>query len=110
MAIGGNIEAIMQQKTDGGVNAIGERLELWSNLATLTGWLDFVSGEARYTYNAKLQESTHVFLCDYVPLDKEPENKRLIVDGHAYDVLLIDDPMNMHQHLEIMLKLIGRCC
>lgn len=32
----------------------------------LTGWLALASGEAKYTvFNAKAQESTHIFIVDY---------------------------------------------
>ena len=108
MRIGGNVAATLQQKaTDATFNAIGERVSSWFDLVILSGWLDLTTGDSKYTHNAKLQDSTHVFLCDYAPVDRVTGNKRLVVNGNAYDVLLIDDPMEMHQHLEIYLKLIG---
>ena len=67
-------------------------------------------GDSKYTtYNAKIQESTHVFVADYVALDSriKAENSRLIVNGNIYDVMLIDDPMELHQQLEIYLKYTG---
>lgn len=106
--IGGNIEAVLQQKTASGTNAIGEKIQDWADIQTLKGFLDFSAGEAKYQYNAKLQETTHVFLCDYVALDRAVDDKRLVVNGDEYDVLLIDDPMELHQHLEILLKYVGR--
>ena len=30
-----------------------------------------------------------------------------VIDGNIYDILLIDDPMRMHKHLEIYLKYVG---
>jgi SPP1 family predicted phage head-tail adaptor len=106
--IGGNIEAVLQQKTASGKNAIGEDVMTWAEVTKLQGFLDLLSGEAKYQYNAKLQETTHVFLCDYVALDRFADDKRLMVNGLEYDVLLIDDPMELHQHLEILLKYVGR--
>ena len=106
--IGGNTEAVLQQKTAAGVNNIGERVQEWADVATLKGFLDLSAGEAKYNYNAKLQESTHVFLCDYVAVDRFADDKRLVVNGLMYDVLLIDNPMELHQHLEIYLKYVGR--
>ncbi len=106
--IGGNTEVTVQYYDDVGINEIGERVPIWKSLMTLTGWLDLMAGEAKYTYNAKLQESTHIFLCDYVELDKYVTNKRMKIDNDIYDILLIDDPMNMHQHLEIYLRYVGR--
>jgi len=105
--IGGNTVAVLQQKNSAEFNEIGERIQSWADIQTLTGWLDLSSGEARYTYNAKIQESTHIFLCDYVSVDRNPDDKRLMVNGAAYDVLLIDDPMELHQHLEIYLRFVG---
>ena len=106
--IGGNIEAILQQKSGSTTNEIGERVHEWKDVNRLWGWLDLSAGEAKYTYNAKLQDSTHIFICDYVEVDRFADDKRLMVNGLAYDVLLIDDPMELHQHLEIYLKYVGR--
>ena len=105
--IGGNTEAVLQKKGGSTTNAIGERVQDWVKISTLTGWLDLQAGDSKYTYNAKLQESTHIFICDYVPVDQKATDKRLMVNGTVYDVLLIDDPMGMHQQLEIYLRYVG---
>ena len=106
--IGGNIEAVLQKKNGFTTNEIGEKVHVWADIITLTGWLDLQSGESKYTnFNAKLQESTHIFLCDYVAIDRKADDKRLVINGVTYDVLLIDDPMEMHQHLEIYLRFVG---
>ena len=106
--IGGNIEAILQQKTGSMMNTIGERIQTWSNIGHLWGWLDLSSGDSKYTYNAKIQESTHIFMCDYVEISRYADDKRILINGDLYDVLLIDDPMELHQQLEIYLKYLGR--
>ena len=31
----------------------------------------------------------------------------MIIDGYIYDVMLIDNPMNMNKHFEIYLKYVG---
>jgi head-tail adaptor len=106
--IGGNIEAVLQQKNGSTKNAIGERIQAWENVQTLTGWLDLQSGDSKYsTHHAKLQESTHIFICDYVAVDRKADDKRLVVNGTQYDVLLIDNPMEMNQQLEIYLRFVG---
>jgi len=111
MAVGGNTAATLQQMASAVTrNAIGERVHGWFDYATLWGWLDLSNSNtngASYANNAKIIESTHVFVCDYVPLPKKVDDKRLIVNGESYDVLLVDDPMNLHKHLEIFLKYIG---
>lgn len=108
--IGGN-EKIQIQTCTTVKNAIGEPVKTWETRRTLTGWLDLSGGDSKYTtYNAKVQESSHVFICDYVDLDRsiKPENSRVIdSDGLVYDVMLIDNPMKLHRQLEIYLKYTG---
>lgn len=109
--IGGNITAVIQT-TETARNAIGEQVRTWTDARTLRGWLDLQSGESKYTaYGAKLQESTHVFVADHVPLaaDITAENSRMVIGGKVYDILLIDNPMEMgsRSQLEIYLKYTG---
>ena len=105
--IGGNCSADLQTRTVTR-NAIGEQVESWTTVHTLTGFLDYQSGDSKYTtYAAKIQESTHMFICDYVELDIKAENSRMLVNGGRYDIVLIDDPMGLHRHLEIFLKFTG---
>lgn len=106
--IGGNIEVVLQQKNRSVANEIGERIQEWSDVKRLSGWLDLQTGDSKYSnFSAKLQESTHIFLCDYVAIDRTANDKRLVVNGTVYDVLLIDDPMELHQQLEIYLRYVG---
>lgn len=113
--IGGNKTAIVQVRTTQ-KNAIGESVPTWVDAFSLVGWLDLSGGDSHYTYNAKVQQSTHIFLCDFQHLDEESskeyikvtsENSRMVIDGDVYNMTLIDDPMGMHQHLEIYLEYIG---
>ncbi len=109
--IGGNTTATIQACVVT-KNEIGERIKSWVDVQSIKGWLDFQSGEARYsTFNAKIEESTHVFIADYVQLDSRinSENARMVVNGKRYDILLIDNPMEMGKgsQLEIYLKFTG---
>ena len=107
--IGGNIIAQLQVKTTHR-NAIGEAVPTWETRHALTGFLDLANGDSQYTtYHAKMQESTHYFICDYVPLAKDilPETSRMLINGKTYDVMVIDNPMGMNYHLEIYLKYTG---
>ena len=105
--IGGNVIAVLQKKTSS-KNAFGEKTESWSDFQLLKGVLDFTGGDGSYKSNFKgaVEETTHIFICDYdeIASKAKPTQSRLVVNGSAYDVLMIDDPMNLHQHLEIMLK------
>ena len=116
--IGGNIKAILQVSTTT-KNEIGEKVPAWHDVVDFTGFIDLV-GETtnRTTFNAKIQESTHIFICDYKPipgtLDVDGktvkvnvENARMVADSQRYDVMLIDDPMGLHKQLEIYLKYTG---
>lgn len=105
--IGGNTVLTLQTKQSA-KNGIGEGVNAWSDLAALTGFLDLMTGSSAYnTFHTKMQESTHVFLADYAELSVEPEECRALIGGKVYDVLLIDDPMGLHEHLEIYLKYVG---
>lgn len=107
--IGGNITAYIQISSTE-KNEIGESVKAWTTVDSIEGWLDLSSGDSKYTtFNEKIQESTHVFVADYKQLDSriKAENSRMIINGNAYDVMLIDDPMEMHKQLEIYLKYTG---
>ena len=109
--IGGNITAVIQTATTT-KNSIGEQVKSWADAQTLKGWLDLLAGDSRYTtYNAKIQESTHIFIADYIPLADgiQAENSRMTINGKIYDILLIDNPMEMGSgsQLEIYLRYTG---
>lgn len=109
--IGGNITATIQVYTTT-KNEIGENVKSWADVQNIRGWLDLSSGDSRHTtFNAKIQESTHVFVADYVKLDSriKAENSRMIVNGNRYEITLIDNPMEVGSgsQLEIYLKYTG---
>jgi head-tail adaptor len=107
--IGGNITATIQTKTTA-KNKIGESEKTWANTFSHVGWLGLQSGDSKYsTHNAKLEESTHVFLCDYHSgiYSLAGQDTRMIIKGKMYDVLLIDNPDEMNEQLEIYLRKVG---
>lgn len=116
--IGGNIKAVLQVSTTI-KNEIGEMVPVWHDVASLYGWLDLQSGDSKYTtHNAKMQESTHIFICDYLPIPAtlevegkmvrvSAENARIATLTQRYDVMLIDNPMGLNKQLEIYLKFTG---
>lgn len=107
--IHGNTRMLLQVKTVV-TNAIGEHETAWETVQILFGWFDRNDGGTNYnTYNAKIQESTHIFLADYVALDGRiaAEKSRAVIGTHVYDITYIDDPMEMHQQWEIFLKYTG---
>lgn len=116
--IGGNLEAILQI----GIptqNDIGEDVVEWHDVTSFLGFLDLQTGDAKSTtYYKKTEEATHIFLCDYKPIPEvleiggrnipfSAENARMVANSKRYDVLFIDDPMELHEHYEISLKFTG---
>lgn len=108
--IGGNITGIIQTKTDGIKNAMGEVVQDWTDAFSQKGWLGLQSGgQERRNFNAKIEESTHVFLCDYHSgiYSLADQDTRMVIKGNMYDVLLIDNPDEMDEQLEIYLRRVG---
>lgn len=107
--IGGNKTMQLQVSTITR-NAIGEPIQSWETVQEVTGWLDLAGGDSKYqTYSTKIQESTHIFLADYVQLTEgiTAEASRAVIDGKRYDIMLIDNPMEMNMQLEFYLKYTG---
>lgn len=117
--IGGNVTVQLQVQHGHTTNKIGSRVPAWHDVVSLTGFLD-LSGETtnRTTFNAKIQESTHIFICDYVPIPDTleiegsavrvtTENARIVANGEPYDIMLMDNPMFLNKQWEIYLKFTG---
>ena len=106
--IGGNLDATFQLKTTT-ENDIGEPVDNWTDFTTIKGWLDLTSGTSTYSHKTKTEESTHVFIADYNKTVRGllPAKCRCIINDRIYQVTFIDDPMELHDHLEIFLKLVG---
>ena len=115
--IGGYIAGTVQTMTGSEKNAIGEKVKAWSDFICTIGWLGMQSGDSKYTsHMAKVEESTHVFLCDFnaaIYALTLPDEKgaipqvRMIIKGMVYDVLLINNPDEMDEQLEIYLRKVG---
>ena len=109
--IGGNIQAAIQVFT-AAKNEIGENVQTWKTVQTIKGWLDLQAGDSKHTtFNAKIQESTHIFIADFVALAEgiQAENSRMTINGKIYEILLIDNPMEMGSgsQLEFYLRFTG---
>lgn len=107
--IGGNITAILQKKVTE-KNEIGEDVTSFVDYKTLKGFLDFMTGQVELgTYNANIQESTHVFICDVFAGVPDDENAyRMVINGKIYEIKLIDNPMKLNKHIEFYLSYVGR--
>lgn len=108
-AIKGNLHAVIQTAT-AALNDIGEAVVTWTTAAETDGFLSLQNGDSpRQNFNAKIEESTHIFLCEYndTIYALADKNARLICKGRFYDVLLIDNPDERDEQLEIYLRYVG---
>lgn len=110
MSIGGNVSVSFARearlKDERGIAVRGET----EIVATAVGFLDYQSGRSSHLdYQAKIADTTHLFVCDYDELvaSLDESGLSLAVGRASYEVLLIDDPMGMHGHLEIYLRYTG---
>ena len=107
--IGGNITGEIQVQ-ESVKNEIGSRVKTWKTVFSQIGWLGLqTGGSVRQNFNAKIEESTHVFLCDYHAgiYALADQDTRMILKGVVYDVQLIDNPDEMDEQLEIYLRKVG---
>lgn len=106
--IGGNTVCDLIYESGYTINEIGEKVPQRAVYKSLRGFLDLSNGDSRFmTYNTKLQESTHLFICDYVHIDKRASELRAVINGREYEVTTIDNPMELNEHLEIYLNYVG---
>lgn len=115
--VGGNTRGTLRRikfKTNNlGINEADET-DTGNSICDLNGHLDLLTGGAKLTASTKiLEESTHVFVCEYIDLVGKYdldihsyEGLVLSVNGINHKVTYIDDPMWLHAHLEVFLKVI----
>ena len=103
--------------------------EEWVAIMTSLGRLDLQAGSERVVGLKVATEATHIWMCspfttliddeqatmffgspfapspygEAVPVNLTNKD-RLVVDGKAYDIVYVDNPMNLGKHLEIYLK------
>jgi hypothetical protein len=93
-------------KTKKEPNGIGGFTEVDESIGSLNGWIDLLSGEGQQLiHNADIQDSTHVLITDYRTEIKK--GMKISDSANKYLITLVDDPVNMHHHLEIYLRFEG---
>lgn len=110
--ISGNVTGCIEQcKTI--KNAYGIETESWEPVLQVTGFLDMLtSGVDTKTLMHRVEDADYVFLCDYFSTEIDgatlsAENSRMLIGGTIYEVKLYDDPMHLHEHMEIYLRYLG---
>lgn len=109
--IEGNVKAVIQVKKVLQNDCQMDNVQ-WRDIFTKEGVLDLLDTETNLKMMKRVEDSDHIFLCDYFIPEHEgekltTENSRLLIDGEVYDVKLFDDVMHMHEHLEIYLQYMG---
>ena len=108
--VGGNLTATVQIKTLT-ENDLGEYVPEWNNhIEDVKGWLDGTGGNSpRQSHKTKSEDSTHVYICDFDSRlrDIDTTQCRFVCRNKIYEIKYVDDPMELHDHLEITLKLVG---
>lgn len=118
--INGNKDLVLKVKDYYDKNEIGENIPAYVDYFTLkNGFLDMSNTNTNYTtYNAKIQDSTHFFICDYQELptfidikgnERKPKIDELkaYCDEKEYEVLYIDNVQELNYHYEIYLQYKG---
>lgn len=109
--INGNTKAVIQIREVEKDEYQADRAT-WKDAFSLSGVLDLLDGGVNLKMMSRVEDADYIFMCDYfVPAYNgkklTAENSRLLIDGEVYEVKLFDDPMRLHEHLEIYLKYLG---
>lgn len=108
--VGGNVSAaVMRERRERNEKGVYRTVEA-EHVMDVTGWLDYQSGQASHqAYQAKTEDTTHVLVSDYdeAYAALSTSGLWLEVGGRRYEVLLIDDPMGLHAHIEAYLRCVG---
>ncbi len=117
--IGGNIDLVLKRKDGYIKNEIGEQIPKYIDYKTFRGFLDMANTNTSHsTYSAKIEESTHYFICDYEELpdfvDADGITRKATINelkaycnNKEFDVLWLDNPMELNYQYEIYLEYKG---
>lgn len=72
----------------------------WVDYLEIDGVIDMLTGGYSTSQQKVVEDSTHILITDVVDIQK---GDRVITNGNWYDVMYVDNPLNMDDHLEIEL-------
>ncbi len=109
--INGNTKAVVQIREVETDEYKADRTR-WKDAFSVKGTLDLLDGGVNLKMMSRTEDADYIFICDYfLPAYNgeklTAENSRLLIEGEVYEVKLFDDPMRLHEHLEIYLKYLG---
>ena len=112
--IEGNVKAVIQVQEVTQDEYQVDQVQ-WKDAYTREGVLDLLDAGTNFKMMKRVEDSDHIFLCDYFLPEYEgkrltAENSRFLIDGEIYEMKLFDDVMHRHEHLEIYLKYLGGQC
>ncbi len=84
---------------DGG----GAKAENWATLKTIKGLIVQNSGNERRVNEKKTETSSHTLICTKTDIKAVD---RIEYNGSVYEVLPVDNPLEMNHHMEVDLQLI----
>jgi SPP1 family predicted phage head-tail adaptor len=85
-------------------NGIGGYIEDWNNHLEYPGVLDQLTGNERLSAEKISPLSSHILIG---PMAEIKEADRVIYNDRIYNIVNIDNPMNLNRHLEILLEFKG---
>jgi SPP1 family predicted phage head-tail adaptor len=86
-------------------NGMGGSTQTWTEHLSFEGVIDFMSGNEQKQAEQIGVVANHILLVFEIIDIKE--NDRIYYNEKMYDVKFVDNPMNMDQHLEILLEYKG---
>ena len=86
-------------------NGMGGQSETWSLFKTIDGCIRPLQGDERLSADKKTVIATHRLYCDYDSSILQTD--RVVDSGKEYEIRYINDPMQMHQFLQIDMELIS---
>lgn len=104
----GNLAICLKRKTTT-KNDYGETITAYIDMCNTTGFLDMLTYDKNKDMNAMIQEANYVFVTDnYINIEETNSNMlKAVINDVEYSVIYIDDPVNLHEFLEIYLKKVG---
>lgn len=84
-------------------NGCGGWADVWSNYISSNGCIRGLKGDESFKNDKLTAESTHRLYCNILDIIKED---RIIFDGITFEVLFVNNVMQMGKHLQIDLKVV----
>lgn len=103
-----NPQTVIIQRRTRQDDGIGGYDDVWVSFLEVKGYLDMVNGtDLNGQQNAYIEQSTHMLIIPDIPSEEITDKMRVAAEGKVYDITFVDDPVNVHHHLEVYLTFAG---